>query len=188
MKARFFLLALVSTIISAEAHIVPGSAHSFQAGFAHPWHGYDHLLAMVAVGLWAAQQQGKARWMIPALFVSGVFFGAVLGLAGILLGFVEAGIAISLLAFGGLVWREVKMTLIPSLLLTGCFALFHGYAHGAEMPATMSSAGYFGGFLLATALLHAAGLIMGTVCLRFGQMRVLRFAGLATLAGVVFCL
>jgi urease accessory protein len=161
----------------ASAHIVFGSPHGFQAGFMHPMTGWDHLLAMVAVGLWAAQHRGKAVWLIPLSFVGVMLLGGILGVAGVYLPGAELAIAISVLALGGLVATMTRFTPSLSMAVVGLFALFHGYAHGHEMPAAASALPFSVGFILATALLHAAGLAAGIGLQK--QPRVLRWTGAA---------
>lgn len=134
---------------------------SFYSGLLHPWSGLDHLLAMLAVGLWASQLGGRMRWALPACFVASMLVGASFGLAGAKFGAVEQGIAASVLILGVLVASAKRVPLAFSLLLTGCFAIFHGYAHGAEMSAQNSALNYILGFTLSTAALHLVGLTLG---------------------------
>jgi urease accessory protein len=144
----------------AQAH--PGHNFSgFDAGLAHPLHGIDHILAMVAVGLWAVQLGGRALWLVPAAFVSVMTLGGALGMAGISLPGVEVGIAASVLILGLLTMLAVRLPLGASMAIAGLFALCHGFAHGAEMPVSSAGLDYALGFILATAFLHAAGLAMG---------------------------
>jgi urease accessory protein len=161
----------------ASAHIVPGTSHSMQTGFLHPFTGLDHLLAMFAVGLWAAQHRGRAVWMIPLAFVSVMVLGGILGVSGASIPGAELGIAASLLALGGLVATATRFRPTLSMLVVGFFALFHGYAHGHEMPAAMSAVSFSCGFVLATLVLHAAGLAAGLYLQK--QPRIIAFAGSA---------
>jgi urease accessory protein len=131
------------------------------AGLAHPFSGLDHLLAMVAVGLWAAQQRGQALWALPSSFIAAMGLGAALGLSGVALPAIEAGIALSVLVLGLLVALQSRWGLPVACAATGMFALFHGAAHGLEMPLAASPWGYGLGMLAATALLHAAGVLAG---------------------------
>ncbi len=128
------LLLLVPSL--AQAHVLPGTSHGFQDGVMHPFTGWDHLLAMFAVGLWAVQQRGRAMWQIPLTFVSVMVLGGILGVAGANLPGVEIAIGFSVLALGALI--AFKTSLAPSLgmAIVGAFALFHGFAHGHEMPAS----------------------------------------------------
>nr|WP_239482168.1 HupE/UreJ family protein [Pseudomonas insulae] len=149
-------MALFLTPAVAFAH--PGHGDSgLAAGLAHPVFGLDHLLAMLAVGLWAAQQQGVARWALPLTFVATMLLGGLFGFAGLQLPFMETGIAASVLALGLLVALAVRPPLFLALAATALFALAHGVAHGLELPELSSPAGYALGFVAATAALHAAG-------------------------------
>lgn len=153
-------LALVFALAAAPALAHPDhGAASLASGLAHPLGGLDHLLAMLAVGLFAARQPGDARWMLPTGFVLAMLAGAGLGALGLALPAVEAGIAASLLVLGLLVALAARLPLTASLALVAAFALFHGHAHHAEMgDATLL--GYSLGFALASATLHAAGLAL----------------------------
>jgi urease accessory protein len=163
MKTRSALAALVmlaGVTASGAALAHPGhEAVSFHSGFSHPLGGVDHLLAMLAVGVYAARQTGTARWMLPAGFVLAMLAGAGLGATGLALPAVEAGIAASVLVFGLLIAFAARLPLAISLPLLAVFALFHGHAHHAEMGSA-SLATYAAGFALATALLHAAGYVV----------------------------
>ena len=162
------LLAAIPAI--ASAHPGHDGGHGFgwdfSGGFAHPLSGWDHLLAMVAVGLWAAQLGGRARWLVPAAFVSVMTLGAVLGHGGFQIPGTEQGIAASVLVLGLLVATAARLPVSIGMAVVGVFALFHGIAHGAEMPATAAGLEYGLGFVLATALLHAAGLGLGLLTAR----------------------
>lgn len=154
------LAALAVTAVPAFAHLNPEEHGSFMAGFSHPLFGLDHILVMVAVGLWAAQIGGKALWGVPAAFVTTMAVGFGLALAGIDLPFVEPAILASVVALGLLVAMAVKLDTAASAAIVATFALFHGHAHGGEL----GSAGAFEfgvGFVVATALLHIAGIGFG---------------------------
>ena len=168
--------ALLLCPIPASAHIIPGSPHAFHDGFVHPFTGLDHLLAMLAVGLWASQQRGRAVWLIPLTFVSVMVLGGALGLAGAYLPGSEWAIAASVLVLGGLIATMTRFHPGAAMMLVGFFALFHGYAHGREMPAAASAAGFSLGFVAATLLVHAAGLTLG---LTVRSQRAVRWAGAA---------
>lgn len=170
---------------------VPASAHDglhymsgFAAGFLHPLSGLDHLLAMLAVGLWAAQSRRHSLWVLPLVFPLMLIAGAIQGMAGMRFPVIETGIAGSVLVLGMLIAFVVRMPLWASAALLSCFALLHGMAHGAEMPAGASPWTYGAGFLLATAGLHLAGLMLGasrrTARLGGGGIAV---AGLCLVAG-----
>jgi urease accessory protein len=170
---------------AALAHTGHGDAVGFVSGFGHPVGGLDHVLAMVMVGLFAWRLGGRALWAAPATFVLVMAAGGALGAAGIALPFVETGIALSVVVLGAMVAFGAKAPLAGVVGLVGAFAVFHGYAHGAEMPAAASGLAYAGGFMLATALLHAAGLGFGFLIggLRGGLVaRVV--GGLSAVAGV----
>lgn len=152
-------LCLAPTL--AHAHVLPGDPQGLHEGFIHPFTGLDHLLAMVAVGLWAAQQNTRARWLIPVSFVSVMALGGWLGMKGLALGGVETGIALSLLVLGGLIAMKARFATPVSMAIVGCFALFHGFAHGHEMPASVSGAEFSLGFIAATIILHAVGMLLG---------------------------
>ncbi|MEW6132788.1 MAG: HupE/UreJ family protein [Pseudomonadota bacterium] len=159
-------LALLTIAVAAPAAWAHGQGvHTHDAGLIagmlHPFSGLDHLLAMVAVGLWAAQQGGRALWVLPTSFVGFMSIGALLGVNGLAFTGMEAGIALSVLALGGLVALRRRMLLPLAAVLTAVFALFHGMAHGQEMPLAASPWGFALGMLAATALLHAAGVFAG---------------------------
>lgn len=148
--------ALLLSPTLAFAH--PGHDHAgVMSGLAHPIFGLDHLLAMLAVGLWAAQQTGKARWALPLTFVATMLVGGLLGFAGIEMPLMETGIAGSVLALGLLVALAVRPPVAVAAALTALFALSHGVAHGLELPALSSPWGYAAGFVAATAMLHGVG-------------------------------
>jgi urease accessory protein len=141
----------------AQAHPLHESG-GWGAGFAHPFLGWDHLLAMMAVGLWAAQLGGRALWALPLTFVSIMAGGALLALNGVALPHVESGVAASVLALGLLVAFAARLRLGAGVALVASFALFHGYVHGDELPAMASAWNFAAGFVVATALLHVAGI------------------------------
>ncbi|WFU91304.1 HupE/UreJ family protein (plasmid) [Rhizobium sp. CC1099] len=184
------LLALVATALpaAAYAHPVAGEAAGFAHGFTHPVSGIDHVLAMIMVGVFAYQLGGRATWLVPATFVLVMALGGALGVAGIDIPFVEAGIALSVVLLGAVVAFNVKAPAAIAMAVVGLFAIFHGHAHGTEMPESAAGAAYGGGFLIATALLHAVGLGLGYAIGRIGERRgfiVTRLAGgLAAIAGV----
>jgi urease accessory protein len=143
---------------AAAAHPAAGPAHGFAHGFLHPLFGGDHLLAMVAVGLWAAQLGGRARWLLPCVFVATLVAGGIGGMGGLAVPAVEAGILISVLVLGALVALALRAPVGVAAAVVAFLALFHGHAHGAEMPAGTSAMAYGLGLTLATALLHLAGI------------------------------
>lgn len=158
MQLRKTLFAIALFLSPALAFAHDGHDHSgLLAGIAHPITGLDHLLAMLAVGLWAAQQSGAMRWALPLTFVGTMLLGGLLGFAGLQIPLMETGIAGSVLAFGLLVAVAARLPLAMALGLTALFALTHGVAHGLELPALASPWGYAAGFVAATAALHGAG-------------------------------
>jgi urease accessory protein len=181
--------ALVLLPGAALAHPGHGAATGAEAGFLHPLLGADHVLAMVAVGLLAALRGGRALWALPLSFLALMSAGAGLGAAGIALPYAETGIALSIVVFGlaAMVGLRAPVALLAALV--GAFAVFHGHAHGAEMPETASGLAFGLGFLAATALLHAAGIGLGIAGARLGATRAapalgagVAAAGLALLA------
>lgn len=151
------LTALCLFAGTASAH--PGHTPTgFVGGLAHPFLGFDHLLAMIAIGLWAAQQGGRALWAVPASFVGAMVLGGTLALSGWPLPHVETGIALSVLILGLLVATQRNVPVLAGMTLAGVFALFHGYAHGLEIPQATSPVLYVAGFVLATVCLHGVGI------------------------------
>jgi urease accessory protein len=163
----------------AYAHVGVGAVHGFMHGLAHPFSGLDHVCAMVAVGLWAAQMGGRAMWRVPLTFVGVMVLGGLLGMANIPVPFVEGGIAMSLLVLGVLIAAAMRLPLLLSAAIVGVFAIFHGYAHGAEMPHDASGLEYAAGFVLATILLHASGIAVALLAKSQGRAQWLRLAGVA---------
>lgn len=161
----------------AEAHTGVATAGGFASGLFHPFSGADHVCAMVAVGLWAAQMGGKAVWRIPLTFTSIMALGGLLGMAALPLPFVEGGIVLSLLVLGVLIAAAMRLPLSASTAVVGVFALFHGYAHGMEMPPDVTGLAYASGFLLATAVLNVTGMAMGRYARHADMAQALRYAG-----------
>ena len=162
-------LLIVATSLPAAAHVGHGETDGFIHGFMHPIGGLDHMLAMVSVGMLAALLGGRALWMVPASFMAMMAVGAALAMSGFDLPFVELGISLSVIALGVAVALQLPLPMIGAMAFVGFFAVFHGLAHGAEMPVDASGASYGAGFLLATALLHLAGLVMGLVLARWAS-------------------
>ncbi len=189
-KARLArLLVAMAALLApsvALAHPGTGGASGFLHGFSHPLSGLDHILAMVMVGALAWQIGGRAVWLVPASFVAAMTAGGAMAVAGLHLPLVEAGIALSVLVLGGLVAIGRGAPVALAMVLVGGFAVFHGYAHGAEMPESAGGLAYAAGFALATALLHAAGIASGVLLGRWTGRgsAVMRVAGgLAAMAG-----
>lgn len=145
-----------------------GLADGFVSGFFHPLTGPDHLVAMVAVGLWGAFLGAPAIWLLPVVFPLVMAVGGVLGILGVPLPAVETGIAASAVVLGLMVALAVKVKLPVSAALVGAFAIFHGHAHGTELPDAAAALPYSLGFVVATGLLHVAGIALGTLTNRPG--------------------
>lgn len=163
MLIRILLSAAVITFAAsapAFAHLNPGEHGSFLAGFSHPLFGLDHILAMVAVGLWAAMLGGRAVWIVPSAFVGTMVAGFGLAMAGVGLPFVEPVILASVVVLGLVVAAAIRLPATAGAVLVGAFALFHGHAHGGELGSATASS-YLIGFAAATALLHAVGIGLG---------------------------
>ena len=186
MLAMTALMALVPSL--AYAHTGVGDPIGFAHGFIHPITGIDHVLAMVMVGMFAWQLGGRALWLVPTTFVLVMALGGALGVAGIGVPFVEAGIALSVIVLGAVVAFGIKAPVAVAMAVVGLFAIFHGHAHGSEMPESAAGLAYGFGFMLATALLHVAGVGLGFVIGWAGEKQgpiVARTAGgAAALAGV----
>ena len=155
-------LVLLGTNI-AYAHVEAGQATGFLTGLSHPWSGLDHVLAMVAVGLWGAQLGSPALWILPVTFPMVMSMGAFMGLIGMGLPGVEIGIALSALLLGIMVFAELRPQLFVATLMVGIFAIFHGHAHGTELPPGQSGLLYSMGFVIATGCLHGLGITIGLV-------------------------
>lgn len=167
----------------ALAHVGMGDHGGLANGFLHPIGGLDHILAMVAVGVLAAQLGGRALWLVPLSFVAMMVVGGFLGFGGIGVPFVEIGIAASVFVFGALVALNAKLPVALASALVGGLAIFHGYAHGAELPSGSAPQDFALGFVLATALLHAAGIGLGISLAQIATVPrawLTRFAGAAT--------
>jgi urease accessory protein len=171
------LMTVTAAATPALAHTGLEHATSFSTGFLHPLTGPDHVLAMVAVGLWAGVNGGRAVWAWPVAFVSLMLVGGALGMMGITLPMVEPGILASVIVLGLLVLTAAHVPVVVGALLVGAFAILHGYAHGAELPTEAAAISYSAGFALATALLHAAGLGIAYLSAREGGTLIVRAAG-----------
>lgn len=181
-------VALLLATLPALAHVQEGQAAGFLTGLAHPVSGLDHVLAMVAVGLWGAQLGVPAIWLLPVTFPLVMAFGGFLGLVGIPLPGVETGVALSALALGLAVATSWRPPLAIAALMVAAFAVFHGHAHGTELPAGQSGLTYSIGFVMATGLLHLAGISIGLIH-RWPVGRVaLRVLGAGVASGGLFFL
>lgn len=183
--ASLLALGLVALPTAALAHTGQGDTAGFTAGIVHPLSGLDHVLAMVAVGVFAFVLGGRALWLVPLSFVGMMMVGFGLGVSGLTLPFAELAIALSSIVIGGVAALGRRMPVIAAMALVGGFAVFHGWAHGAEMPTDASGLTYALGFVAATALLHVAGIAasvgVAAVTGRYGRT-------LAQVAGGVFAL
>lgn len=187
------LAALAPTL--AVAHVGVGETHGFVHGFGHPVGGIDHILAMVAVGIFAANLGGRALWALPLTFMSFMLFGGAIGILGLSLPFVEVGIALSIVVLGVAVAVKWDWPAAAAMTMVGLFAIFHGHAHGAEMPLGASGVASALGFVTATGLLHLAGVAAGLGTAAAGNRYPQRIAqaggaaiaaaGIGVLAGIV---
>lgn len=155
------VLALMVAPGAALAHTGVGATHGLVHGLMHPVGGLDHVLAMVAVGVLAATLGGRAIWLIPASFVAMAAAGGLLGVSHLALPYVETGIAVSVIVLGLLVALQARLPMAWAMAMVGLFGLYHGFAHGAEMPADASGLAYGIGFLGATVALHLGGIGLG---------------------------
>jgi len=173
----------------AFAHMGVGNTSGLVHGFGHPISGLDHVLAMVMVGVFAWQLGGRALWLVPTTFVAVMAVAGALGIAGIWVPFVEIGIAVSVVVFGAVVAFDLKAPTVAVMGVVGLFAVFHGHAHGAEIPEDTGGVAYAAGFMIATALLHLAGIsagfLIGKAGEHYGSLAVRLAGGSVTVAGVV---
>ncbi|RIY00305.1 urease accessory protein [Aureimonas flava] len=177
---------LLASVHPAAAHIV-GQAGGFSSGIAHPLTGPDHFLAMLAVGIWGAQMGGRAVWTLPVTFPLIMTLGGIAGMMGLPMPSIELGIAVSIVALGTAIaaaWRPPEAV---ALLMVAVFALFHGYAHGAELPRAADPANYAAGFVIATGAIHLLGIAIGLVATRpFGGVPARLIGAAIALSGVWF--
>lgn len=190
-KISRFNAALAVCVLApslAFAHTGVGQTVGFAHGFTHPVSGLDHVLAMILVGVLAWQLGGRALWLVPTTFVSVMAIGGALGMMGISVPFVEAGIAFSVIVLGAVIALGIRAPLAIAAGVVGLFAIFHGHAHGSEMPAAAAGIAYAAGFMLATSVLHIAGIIIGYLIGKISEQQgaiVMRSAGgIAALAGI----
>jgi urease accessory protein len=160
---RPLLLAALALLAAtaAEAHTAAGAGGGFASGFTHPLFGFDHVVAMVAVGLWGAVLGAPAIWLLPVVFPLVMALGGALGVLGVPLPAVETGIALSGVVLGLLVALFVRAPLWVAAVIVGAFAIFHGHAHGTELPDAANPYAYAAGFVVGTGLLHLAGIAIG---------------------------
>lgn len=189
-SVRLSLAAIAAALMPAAAfaHTGVGQTTGFLHGFEHPISGLDHVLAMVMVGVFAWQLGGRALWLVPTTFVAVMAVGGVLGATGMTVPFVEAGIALSVVVLGAIVALDMRAPVAAAMGLVGLFAIFHGHAHGTEMPEDAGGVAYATGFMIATAFLHLAGIsigfLIGKAGERYGALVMRATGGLATVAGV----
>ncbi|MFZ2449691.1 MAG: HupE/UreJ family protein [Methylovulum miyakonense] len=193
MKTKSLVLTtILSTLVTlpADAHTGIGAVHGLLDGVAHPLIGIDHLLVMLAVGLWAAMRGGKSLWLLPLAFVSAMGVGAGLSLLGITINAAETWVAASVIAAGVLVWRNTRMSSVLAVALASVFALAHGYVHALELIDSANALAYSAGFLLTTAALQGLGLAVGLLAaarvkmLGAGLGLLCALVGVGLLAGV----
>jgi urease accessory protein len=186
-----FILALTLAIVPGVAYAHDGTnlaLGGFLSGLVHPVLGYDHLLAMLSVGILSAQIGGRAIWTVPATFVSVMAVGGLLGLIDIGLTATEFGIAVSLVILGSVIAAERRLSILVAMVGVGFFAIFHGYAHGSEVPETAEPFLYALGFLMGTALIHITGVVIGDISRHYERGKIiLRVGGaLIALIGLLF--
>jgi urease accessory protein len=174
--------------LAAWAHVESGQAGGLASGLLHPVSGLDHVLAMIAVGLWGAQLGSPAVWLLPVAFPMMMAFGGMLGLLGIPVPGVEVGIALSAVILGALILGEARLPLAGAVLVVAFFAIFHGHAHGTELMPGQNAMLYSLGFVIATGTLHAVGIGIGLVHRWKAGRLALRGAGSLVLAGGLFFL
>ena len=179
-----FLLLIAD---AALAHETEGFAGGFVSGLLHPLFGWDHVVAMIAVGLWGAFLGVPAIWLLPVVFPLVMAFGGAAGVAGLPLPAVEAGIAASALVLGAMVALAARPPLWAAAVIVGVFAVFHGHAHGTELPHAASPLAYSAGFVISTGLLHLSGIALGLGARwRAGRVAIRAGGGAIALAGVGF--
>jgi urease accessory protein len=184
---RFLLCLLLFVPGLVFAHAPEGAGGGFLTGFLHPIMGFDHLVAMVAVGLWGAFLGDRALWILPIVFPSIMAVGAALGIVGLEIPLVEFVIALSGVVLGALIALRFKAPLAIAMVLVGIFAIFHGYAHGTEMPGQISAITYGAGFVIGTGLLHLAGIAIGFATrLPRGELLVRGCGGVISVIGLTY--
>jgi urease accessory protein len=180
-------LALLLWTPAAHAHVQQGQAAGFLTGLGHPVSGLDHVLAMIAVGLWGAQLGAPALWLLPVTFPMVMALGGMVGLLGVPLPGVEAGIAASMILLGLAVTSELRPPLAAAVVLVAIFGVFHGHAHGTELPPGQSALLYSMGFVVATGCLHAIGIGVGLIHRwPWGQKPLRATGAVIAVAGVFF--
>lgn len=190
MKNYYTWLVFMACLLaanSAQAHIVAGLPGGFDSGFMHPILGWDHVVAMVAVGMWGAFLGRPAIWVLPVVFPLVMAFGGALGVIGVPMLGVEPGIALSAIILGGMVALAARPPIWFAACVVGTFAIFHGYAHGTELPSAANPLTYSLGFVIATGLLHLCGIALGLLMRWPAGTVLIRFSGgVIALVGVGF--
>ena len=189
---RYFHIFVVTTMLMmfasvASAHEGAGIAGGFYSGFMHPVLGWDHVIAMVAVGLWGAFLGNPAIWILPVVFPLVMAFGGALGVIGVPVPAVETGIAVSAIVLGAMVAFTVRPPIWIAAVIVGAFAIFHGHAHGTELPGAANPLAYSLGFVISTGLLHISGIAFGLIAhWPFGKVVVRAGGSIIALAGAGF--
>lgn len=188
-KTRLAVLTLPLLVLAAQAgaHTGEGIDTGFASGFWHPIYGWDHVVAMVAVGLWGAFLGAPAIWILPVVFPLVMAVGGALGVMGVPIPLIETGIALSGVVLGLLIAFAVRAPIWVAAVIVGVFAIFHGHAHGTELPEAFSPYGYAVGFVIGTGLLHMAGIALGFLTgSGAGRMAVRGTGGVIALVGAAF--
>jgi urease accessory protein len=186
-RPALVVLAILCCARVVEAHVLQGEALGFATGFRHPISGLDHVVAMIAVGLWGAQLGAPAIWLLPVAFPMVMAFGGMLALIGIPLPGTEIGIALSAILLGAAVMSKLQPPLTIAAVMVAFFAVFHGHAHGVELPAGASGLLYSVGFVVATGCLHAIGIAIGLVHRwSWGQTMLRLTGGAVAIVGALF--
>jgi len=188
--SRIAPLAALMVLASSSpsfAHTEGGAGGGFISGFTHPILGWDHVVAMVAVGLWGAFLKKPAIWLLPVVFPVVMAMGGALGVVGVPVPAVEAGIAASAIVLGAMIAFALKPPLPVAAVIVGAFAVFHGHAHGTELPEAANAIAYSVGFVIATGMLHLGGIAFGLL-VRWpqGRIAVRAAGGVIALVGVAF--
>jgi urease accessory protein len=181
------VLTLLGLLLAATAHAHSDQVASggFLAGYLHPLTGFDHMLAMVSVGIWGATLGAPLLWALPVAFPMFMVVGGVLGILGVPLPYVETGVAISVIVLGAVILADWRAPVPVAIAIVAAFGLLHGHAHGTELPGSAAPAAYSAGFVVSTGLLHLAGIAIGTVRGRSFGPPLLRATGaLIAAAGV----
>lgn len=178
-------LVLLGCVAAAHAHTGAEEANGFVAGVLHPLTGFDHLLAMVAVGIWGATLGRPLIWALPVAFPMLMVVGGILGITGVPLPYIESGIAVSVVVLGLAIAAAWRAPVAVAVAIVAAFGVFHGYAHGAELPGAASPAAYVAGFVLCTGALHLAGVAIGLLkALPKGEQVLRASGGLIAMAGL----